>query len=79
MRDRTILDLYRNEATLSLAEHYVHHFPGGSRAFSCDQLLERMIALLLLLATNKKASQKAPLEDIDLKRGQILLHNLISD
>ena len=43
------------------------------------RLVPRLIALLLLLATNKKASQKAPLEDIDLKRGLILLHNLISD
>ncbi|MHA2352060.1 MAG: hypothetical protein ACXABX_02955 [Candidatus Thorarchaeota archaeon] len=43
------------------------------------RLVPRLIAILLLLATNTKASQKAPLEDIDLKRGLILLHNLISD
>ncbi len=43
------------------------------------RLVPRLIAILLLLASNTKASQKAPLEDIDLKRGLILLHNLISD
>ena len=43
------------------------------------RLVPRLIALLLLLATTTKTSQKAPLEDIDLKRGLILLHNLISD
>ncbi|MFX1605194.1 MAG: hypothetical protein ACFFDD_04750 [Promethearchaeota archaeon] len=43
------------------------------------RLVPRLVALLLLLATNTKTSQKAPLEDIDLKRGLILLHNLISE
>jgi hypothetical protein len=43
------------------------------------RLVPRLIAILLLLASNTKASQEAPLEDIDLKRGLILLHNLISD
>lgn len=43
------------------------------------RLVPRLIALLLLLATSTKTSHKAPLEDIDLKRGLILLHNLISD
>ena len=42
------------------------------------RLVPRLIALLLLLATTTKQSQKAPLEDIDLKRGLILLHDLIS-
>ncbi len=42
------------------------------------RLVPRLIALLLLLATTTKTSQKAPLEDIDLKRGLILLYNLIS-
>ena len=42
------------------------------------RLVPRLIALLLLLATSTKASQKNPLEDIDLKRGLILLHDLIS-
>ena len=43
------------------------------------RLVPRLIALLLLLATTTKTSQEAPLEDIDLKRGLILLHDLISD
>lgn len=42
------------------------------------RLVPRLIALLLLLATTTKTSQKAPLEDIDLKRGLLLLHDLIS-
>jgi hypothetical protein len=42
------------------------------------RLVPRLIALLLLLATTTKSSHKAPLEDIDLKRGLLLLHNLIS-
>jgi hypothetical protein len=42
------------------------------------RLVPRLIAILLLLATNTKTSSKAPLEDVDLKRGLILLHNLIS-
>jgi hypothetical protein len=42
------------------------------------RLVPRLIALLLLLATSTKTSQKAPLEDIDLKRGLILLYDLIS-
>ena len=43
------------------------------------RLVPRLIALLLLLATATKTSQEASLEDIDLKRGLILLHDLISD
>ncbi len=43
------------------------------------RLVPRLIALLLLLAAATKTSQEAPLEDIDLKRGLILLHDLISD
>ncbi len=43
------------------------------------RLVPRLIALLLLLATTTKTSQKAVLEDIDLKRGLILLYDLISD
>jgi len=43
------------------------------------RLVPRLIALLLLLATSTKKSRKDPLEDIDLKRGLILLHDLISD
>jgi hypothetical protein len=43
------------------------------------RLVPRLIALLLLLASATKTSQEAPLEDIDLKRGLILLHDLISD
>jgi hypothetical protein len=42
------------------------------------RLVPRLIAILLLLATNTKTSTKSPLEDADLKRGLILLHNLIS-
>ncbi|MGY5855904.1 MAG: hypothetical protein RTS72_04840 [Candidatus Thorarchaeota archaeon] len=43
------------------------------------RLVPRLIALLLLLATTTKTSHKAPLEDMDLKRGLILLYNLVSD
>lgn len=43
------------------------------------RLVPRLIALLLLLATATKSSSKTPLEDIDLKRGLILLHDLIND
>ena len=43
------------------------------------RLVPRMIALLLLLATSTKTSQKAPLKDIDLKRGLLLLYDMISD
>ncbi|MFW9833329.1 MAG: hypothetical protein ACFFEK_04990 [Candidatus Thorarchaeota archaeon] len=42
------------------------------------RLVPRLIALLLLLATTTKASQKAPLEDVDLKRGLLLLYTLIN-
>jgi hypothetical protein len=42
------------------------------------RLVPRMIALLLLLATTTKRSPKDPLEDIDLKRGILLLHELIN-
>jgi hypothetical protein len=42
------------------------------------RLVPRLIALLLILATTTKASQKAPLEDIDLKRGLLLLYTLIN-
>jgi hypothetical protein len=43
------------------------------------RLVPRLIALLLLLATTTKTSQKALIEDIDLKRGLILLYDLIND
>lgn len=42
------------------------------------RLVPRLIALLLLLAASTKTAPKAPLEDVDLKRGLILLYNLIS-
>ncbi len=42
------------------------------------RLVPRLVALLLLLASKAKVSQDAPLTDIDLKRGLILLHYLIS-
>ena len=43
-----------------------------------SRLVPRMVALLLLLASKSKASPEAPLNDIDFKRGLILLHHLIS-
>jgi hypothetical protein len=42
------------------------------------RLVPRLVALLLLLATSTKSSSETPLEDIDLKRGLILLNELIS-
>jgi hypothetical protein len=42
------------------------------------RLVPRLVALLLLLASKAKVSQDAPLTDLDLKRGLILLHYLIS-
>ncbi len=42
------------------------------------RLVPRMVALLLLLASKAKVTPEAPLTDIDLKRGIILLHYLIS-
>jgi hypothetical protein len=42
------------------------------------RLVPRLIALLLLLATTTKTSANAPLEDINLKRGLLLLHDMIS-
>jgi len=42
------------------------------------RLVPRLVALLLLLASKAKISQDAPLTDLDLKRGLILLHYLIS-
>lgn len=43
------------------------------------RLVPRLIALLLLLAATTKTSTKLPLKDIDLKRGLVLLYNLIND
>ncbi len=43
------------------------------------RLVPRLIALLLLLATATKSSLRDPLKDIDLKRGLVLLHTMISD
>ncbi|MHA3963080.1 MAG: hypothetical protein AM325_006025 [Candidatus Thorarchaeota archaeon SMTZ1-45] len=43
------------------------------------RLVPRLVALLLLLATATKTSSKDPLKDIDLKRGLVLLHTMISD
>ena len=42
------------------------------------RLVPRLVALLLLLATSTKNSSETPLEDIDLKRGLILLNDLIN-
>ncbi len=42
------------------------------------RLVPRLIALMLLLASNTKDSPTAPLEDSDMKRGLILLYKLIS-
>jgi hypothetical protein len=42
------------------------------------RLVPRLVALLLLLATSTKSSSETPLEDINLKRGLILLNELIS-
>ena len=42
------------------------------------RLVPRLIALMLLLASNTKDSPTAPLEDYDMKRGLILLYKLIS-
>ncbi len=43
------------------------------------RLVPRLIALLLLLAATTKTSTKVRLRDIDLKRGLVLLYNLIND
>lgn len=43
------------------------------------RLVPRLIALLLLLSTATKSSLRDPLKDIDLKRGLVLLHTMISD
>lgn len=43
------------------------------------RLVPRLIALLLLLATATKSSLRDSLKDIDLKRGLVLLHTMISD
>jgi hypothetical protein len=43
-----------------------------------SRLVPRMVSLLLLLASKSKASPEAPLNDLDFKRGLILLHHLIS-
>ncbi len=52
----------------------------GNRDFLLQyaRLVPRLVALLLLLASKAKTSPEAPLTDIDLKRGLILLHYLIS-
>ena len=52
----------------------------GNRDFLLQyaRLVPRLVALLLLLASKAKTSAEAPLTDIDLKRGLILLHYLIS-
>ncbi|MFW9806467.1 MAG: hypothetical protein ACFFFK_07030 [Candidatus Thorarchaeota archaeon] len=42
------------------------------------RLVPRLIALLLLLATATKSSTKDALEDVDLKRGLLLLYDLIN-
>ena len=42
------------------------------------RLVPRLIALLLLLATVTKKSRKDALEDVDLKRGLLLLYDLIN-
>ena len=52
----------------------------GNRDFLLQyaRLVPRLVALLLLLASKAKTLPEAPLTDIDLKRGLILLHYLIS-
>jgi hypothetical protein len=42
------------------------------------RLVPRIVALLLLLASKTKVSASAPLEDLDVKRGLILLYDLIN-
>lgn len=42
------------------------------------RLVPRLVALLLLLASKVKVSPEAPLTDLDLKKGLILLHYLVS-
>jgi len=42
------------------------------------RLVPRLIALILLLACNTKDSPSDPVEDSDIKRGLILLYNLIN-
>lgn len=43
------------------------------------KLIPRMVALLLLLASKTRDSTESPIEDIDLKRGLILLHKIINE
>ena len=52
----------------------------GNRDFLLQyaRLVPRLIALLLLLSATTKKSSKSPLEDTDLKRGLLLLHDLIN-
>ncbi len=50
MSDRTILDLYRHELADPREDHYVHHFPGGTRSFGTMDFFRRTVALADALA-----------------------------
>ena len=50
MSDHTILDLYRHELDDPREDHYVHHFPGGTRSFSTTDFFRRTTALADALA-----------------------------
>jgi len=45
MTEKNVLDLARYDFEAPRAEHYIHHFPGGSRAYSTEEFYQRVAGL----------------------------------